>query len=229
MEAKKTPKADLENKRSLFMQVGLVTALLIVIGLFSWSQAEKKVEMLDMGGEVIENEMMDVTVEEQKPQEPVKVETAALSNYLEVVKNDTKIDQEMSFLDDFDADALANMEVKTFAKKEEAVQEEVPVFDAEEMPQFQGKDLNAFRNWVQGKIVYPQLAAENGVTGRVSLTFVVEKDGSVTNVQVLRGVDRELDAAAVKAVQASPKWTPGKTHGKPVRIRYNMPVDFVLQ
>ena len=228
MEAKKSPKADLENKRGLFIQVGLVAALLVVIGLFSWSQSEKKVDMLAMDGEVVENEMIDVTVEEQKPQEPVKVETATLSNYLQVVKNDAKIEQELTFLDDFDADALANMDIKTFARKEEAVQEEMPVFDAEEMPKFQGKDLNAFRNWVQGQIVYPSLAAENGVQGRVSLTFVVEKDGSVTNVAILRGVDRELDAAAIKAVQGSPKWTPGKTHGKPVRIRYNMPVDFIL-
>ena len=104
---------------------------------------------------------------------------------------------------------------------------ELPVFDAETMPKFQGGDLGKFRNWVQSSIAYPADAKAKGIQGRVSLTFVIEKDGTLTGVQVLRGVEG-LNDAAVKAVASSPKWTPGTTHGEPVRIRYNMPVDFIL-
>lgn len=228
MEAKKTPKADLENKRGMFLQIGLMLTLLIIIGLFSWSQSEQKVETMSATGEVVEQDVMDVTVQEQKQPEPVKVETAALSDFIKVVKNDAKIDQEFTFLDDFDTEALSNMEVKTFAKKEEAIEEEIPIFSAEEMPKFQGKDINEFRKWVVSNLVYPQLAQENGISGRVTIQFVIERDGKLSNVEVIRGVDRELDAAAVKTVSSSPKWTPGKNNGKPVRIKYIIPVDFTL-
>lgn len=229
MEAKKTPKADLENKRGAFLELGLVIAMLIIVGLFSISQSEKKVDMMASGGEIIEQEVIDVTVQEDKPVDVKPVETAAISDIIKIVKDDAKIKQEFTFLEDFDADALSNLEVKTFAKKEEAVDEEVPVFSAEEMPMFQGKDINEFRNWVGKNLVYPQLAAENGIQGRVTISFVVERDGKVSNVEIMRSVDRELDAAAVKTVSSSPKWTPGKNRGKPVRIKYIIPVDFTLQ
>ncbi|MEG2606799.1 MAG: energy transducer TonB [Mucinivorans sp.] len=227
MEVKKTPKADLENKRGTFIEIGLVIALLIMIGLFSWSQKEQTVELMDTNTEVAINDVVDVTIENKKIEEPVKIQTA-VSDLIKVVKNDSKIEQEFTFLDDFDSEALSNLEVRTFVKKEEAVAEEVILFDAEEMPTFQGKDINAFRKWVGDHLEYPQMALENGVSGRVTISFVVERDGSVTKVKVMRGVDRELDAAAIKTVSASPKWAPGKNHGKAVRINYVIPVDFVL-
>ncbi|MEG0163509.1 MAG: energy transducer TonB, partial [Mucinivorans sp.] len=199
MEVKKTPKADLENKRGTFIEIGLVIALLIMIGLFSWSQKEQTVELMDTNTEVTVNDVVDVTIENKKIEEPVKIQTA-VSDLIKVVKNDSKIEQEFTFLDDFDSEALSNLEVRTFVKKEEAVAEEVILFDAEEMPTFQGKDINAFRKWVGDHLEYPQMALENGVSGRVTISFVVERDGSVTKVKVMRGVDRELDAAAIKTV-----------------------------
>ncbi|MEG1037394.1 MAG: energy transducer TonB [Mucinivorans sp.] len=228
MEAKKTPKADLENKRGAFIEIGLVIALLIMIGLFSWSQKEKVVDMLATNAEVVEQDVVDVTVEEKKPEEPAKIETANVSDLLKVVKNDAKIEHEFTILDGMDDDALANLEVKTYNKTEEVVEEEMVVFEAEEMPKFQGKGLEAFRVWVLNNTQYPQMALENNIQGKVTVSFVVERDGKLSNVKVIRGVDRELDQAAIKTISSSPKWTPAKNHGKPVRLNYIMPVDFVI-
>ncbi len=227
MEVKKSPKADLQNKRSLFLQIGIVLSLAVIIGLFSWSQKEKVIEQIDLGGDIAEQEMIEITVQEEKPQEPVKRQQMMISEIIKIVKDDSKIEADFSIFDEFTD--LGEIEVKTFTKPDEEVDEDIPVMTAEEMPTFQGKDINAFRAWCQGNAVYPAMAQENGVQGRVVVSFVVERDGSVSNVKVLRGQDRDLDAAAIKVVSQSPKWAPGKNRGKPVRFTYNMPIDFVLQ
>lgn len=96
-------------------------------------------------------------------------------------------------------------------------------------PSFQGGDANAFSRWVNMRLVYPELAKENGVQGRVTVQFTIEKDGTVTNVKVLRGVDPALDAEAVRVVSSSPKWTPGMMRGNVVRVNYTYPVVFSLR
>lgn len=231
MEIKKSPKADLQSKRRTFFLVGLIVALAIMIGLFSWSQSTKVIDNIDIQGDIVEQDVVDVTVQDQKPVEPPKVEPTMISDIMKIVKNDAKIEGKIDFFDDMDLGDLTDLKVKSFSSstKEEAVEEDIPVFSAEENPMFQGKDINAFRKWCGDNLVYPQIAAENGIQGRVLMSFVVERDGSISNVKVVRSADRELDAAAVKIISSSPKWTPGKNRGKPVRFFYNMPVDFVLQ
>lgn len=228
MEVKKSPKADLQNKRSIFMLVGLAVAMLLIIWLFSWSQKEKVIQDVSYDGDMAEIEVADITVQEEKPQEQVKPQQAVLSDIMKIVKDNTKIDADMTFLDDLAGTDLSGLEIKTF-KKEETVEEDVPVVTAEEMPTFQGKDINAFRKWCGENLVYPSIAQDNGIQGRVFLSFVVERDGSISNVRVLRGADRELDKAAVDVIAKSPKWSPGRNRGKPVRFTYNMPIDFILQ
>ena len=97
------------------------------------------------------------------------------------------------------------------------------------MPTFQGGDLNTFRNWVQSNVRFPQIALENGIQGTVVLSFVIEKDGSLTNIQVMQSPDRALADEAVRVLQSSPKWTPGKQRNSPVRVRYTLPVEFRIQ
>ena len=87
----------------------------------------------------------------------------------------------------------------------------------------------AFRNWVQERLRYPTIAAENGISGRVTLTFVIEKDGSLTNIQVLQSPDRSLSDEAIRVLESSPKWTPGKQRSTPVRVKYTLPVEFRIQ
>jgi protein TonB len=99
-------------------------------------------------------------------------------------------------------------------------------FIVEVMPLFRGGDLSKFRDWVQRRASYPQAAVDNKIRGTVYLTFIVEKDGSVSNVTVVKGIDPLLDNEAVKAISESPKWTPGLQRGQPVRVRFSIPLNF---
>lgn len=112
---------------------------------------------------------------------------------------------------------------------QEEVKEEEVFLVVEEMPSFGSGDANEFRNYVAQNMKYPEVAAENGIQGRVFVQFVVEPDGSITNVRVIRGVDPALDKEAIRVVQSSPKWNPGKQRGKPVRVSFTFPITFVLQ
>lgn len=99
---------------------------------------------------------------------------------------------------------------------------------ADVMPTFKGGDINKFREWVQKKTKYPQIATENGIQGKVYITFIIEIDGSVSDVKVARGVDPLIDNEALKSVMSSPKWSPGMNKGKAVRVAYMIAVNFEL-
>lgn len=115
----------------------------------------------------------------------------------------------------------------SFGQEKDSIQQEKLQYqDVDEKPSFNGGDANQFAVWVGQNIVYPEIAAKNGVKGRVVLQFVIEKDGSVTEVEVLRGVDPALDAEAVRVVSMSPKWNPGKVDGQPVRVSFTFPLLF---
>jgi protein TonB len=103
-----------------------------------------------------------------------------------------------------------------------------PFFLVEVMPSFRGGDINRFRDWVQKRTNYPQEALEKKIQGRVFLTFIIETDGSVSNVTVVKGVDSLIDSEAVKAIEASPKWSPGLQRGQPVRVRYSLWLNFLI-
>jgi len=139
------------------------------------------------------------------------------------------IDSDVKFEDDETSeDKVVEIYAPVLKAEEEEVEEEVFVI-VEDMPKFKGGDINTFREWVQKRVRYPELAAENGIQGRVFITFVVETNGTVSNVSVSRSVDQLLDDAAKEAVMASPKWEPGMQRGRPVRVRYSIPIIFQLQ
>jgi len=110
-----------------------------------------------------------------------------------------------------------------------AAGEDAPFMTVSNPPKFQGGDLNDFRNWVQARLVYPTVAQENGIQGRVTLQFVVERDGRVSNIQVLGAPDRSLGEEALRVVATSPRWTPGDNRGEPARVIFTLPVVFQLQ
>ncbi|HIW11340.1 MAG TPA: TonB family protein [Candidatus Rikenella faecigallinarum] len=232
MELKKSPKADLENKRSIFLEIGIIVALAACIGMFSWSQKERVVEIVEQTPVVVETEMTEVTVQEDKrPPAPMKTQAVVLSDLLNVVKNDAKIEQTMNILD-LDVTTDLAVDVTQFGGTytgEGEVEEEEPVIIAETMPSFQGGDINAFAQWCGKHIVYPAAAADNGSQGKVIVQFVVERDGSISHVTILRGVDKFLDEEAMRVVKSSPKWSPGANRGKPVRVYVQVPINFVLE
>ena len=226
MEIKKSPKADLQNKRGLLLEIGLAVALLVVIIAFAYTPKEHRIEQVDLNYAIVEEEITEITRQEQKPPEPPKkVEVKVIADLLQVVTNDTKITTEVDFSEfDEDTEVLQQVEVV-----EEVVVDDEPFLIAETMPSFQGGDLNKFRNWVQSNVKFPQIALENGIQGRVVLSFVIEKDGRLTNIQVLQTPDRSLSEEAVRVLNKSPKWSPGKQRNQVVRVKYTLPVVFKVQ
>lgn len=111
---------------------------------------------------------------------------------------------------------------------QEGITTDEPFLMVEVMPSFKGGDINKFREWVQKRTNYPQIAIDNKIQGRVYLTFIIEPDGALSNITVVKGVDPVIDIEAVKAIQSSPKWTPGLQRGQPVRVRYSMWLNFVI-
>jgi protein TonB len=111
---------------------------------------------------------------------------------------------------------------------QEGTETDGPFFLVEVMPSFKGGGLEKFRDWVQRRTNYPKEAIERKIKGRVTLTFIVEKDGSVSNVIIVKGIDPLIDDAAVKAISESPKWTPGMQRGEPARVRYIIPLNFTF-
>ena len=230
MEVKKSAKANLEDKKLLLREIGLVVALLVVLGAFQWSSKEKSTETLQADNfVVVEEEMVPITTDvppppPEAPKEPV------VSDIIDIVDDDIKVDNTLLLSTEDEGLAIT---VKDYVAEstyvEEEIEEEVPFAIVEHKPKFQGGDQNDFTKWVFNNIVYPEIAKENGVQGRVILQFTVDKDGSVKNVKVLRGVDSSLDKEAVRVVSSSPKWEPGRQRDKPAKVTFVFPVIFQLR
>ena len=230
MEIKKSEKASLENKRFLFTEVGFVVALLIVLGAFEYTSKEKKTAVLEADETIVEVEDMVPITQETPPPPEAAPKIPILSDNLDIVDDDIEVDDSM-FQNLEDSDDLA-VEIMDYVEEveEETVEEEaIPFQLVEEKPSFQGGDANQFSKWVNSKLVYPEIAKENGVQGRVTLQFTVNADGTVSNVKVLRGVDPALDKEAVRVVSMSPKWKPGKQRDRAVKVTYTFPVIFQLR
>ncbi len=223
MELKKNPKVDVNNKRSILLEIGLILALCIVIAAFLYTPREVVVEKIDMNYGPVEEQITEITRQDQKPPEPPKkTEITVITDILNIVTNDEKIETDFGFAE-FDQDVEI---IQTVAVEEETIEDDQPFIKVEEMPTFQGGDLMTFRNWVQSKVRYPQIAQENNISGRVLLMFVVERDGSLTNIQVLQTPDSSLSDEAIRVLKTSPKWKPGKQRNQTVRVKYTLPIEF---
>ncbi|MDT8373402.1 MAG: energy transducer TonB [Bacteroidales bacterium] len=228
MELKKNEKANLEKKKSLFLQIGLILALIICIVALEWTSGQRRDSIFDgMTEEAIEEEQIPVT--EETPPEEIPPPEVTVTDLFEIVEDDVFIENEVRFQDDETSeDKVVEIYAPVLQAEEEETEDEIFVI-VEDMPKFRGGDINKFREWVQKRVRYPELAAENGIQGRVFISFVVETNGNVSNVTVTRSVDALLDDAAKEAVAASPRWEPGMQRGRPVRVRYSIPIIFQLQ
>ena len=183
MEPKKSEKANLENKKALFIEVGLIIALLVCLGAMEWTSGQKKDSAFaGMTEEAIEEEQIPVT--EETPPEEMPPPEVTVTDLFEIVEDDVVIDNEVKFEDDETSeDKVVEIYAPVLQAEEEEVEEEIFVI-VEDMPKFKGGDINKFREWVQKRVRYPELAAENGIQGRVFITFVVETNGNVSNVSI---------------------------------------------
>ena len=229
MEVKKSPKADLTKSSTMFLEIGLIAALAIVLLAFEWKTGNiKKAELSANDIIAAEEEIIPITEEENvvRPKMPT---IPILSDAIDIVDDDIKVDEEMFSFEDSE-DLGVDMNDYGYEVGEESVEEEaIPFALVEQKPLFQGGDANAFSKWVNQNLAYPDIAKENGIQGRVTLQFTVGTDGKVSGVKVLRGVDPSLDKEAVRVVSSSPKWTPGKQRDRPVKVTYTFPVIFQLK
>ena len=228
MEIKKDPSVDVQNKRFLFLEIGLSLALLAVIGVFLYTSKDNKIEQVVREVEIVEEEITEITRQDVKPPAPIqRTEIKVFSDALSIVTNDEKITTDVNF-NEFEEDMVVEV-IQQKPVVEEVIEDDQPFVRVEKMPSFKGGDLMTFRNWVMERIRYPQIAQENNITGRVLLGFVIEKDGSLTNIQVLQTPDSSLSDEAIRVLKTSPKWTPGKQGNKTVRVKYTLPVEFRIQ
>ena len=229
MEIKKSEKASLENKKLLFIEIGLVVSLAITLFAFEWTSTETETALLEDNTEILVEEEIISTQMDTPPPPPAAPKIPVLSDQIDIVDDEIEIEDDMFM--NLEDDASLGVEIMDYVEVEEEVVEEeaIPFQLVEEKPSFQGGDANQFSKWVNSRLVYPEIAKENGVQGRVTLQFTVEKDGSVTKVKVLRGVDPSLDKEAVRVVSMSPKWKPGKQRDRAVPVTYTFPVIFQLR
>ncbi len=232
MEIKKSPKADLQNKRIIFLLFGLVIALGITGLAFSMNSKPEAGEYKPPKRETTEMEQIDNTRQDQPetPPEQQKAQAQVVTDVLNIVSNDQKIETNIVFAED--ADEFDDFEMIIEEKEEEIVEEEIFI-TVEEMPKFRGGGLPEFRTWVQQNVKYPQIALENGIQGNVVIQFVVGSDGKMTNFKVLQSPDKTLSDATIdvlkKANEMKNGWKPGKQRGKPVKVSFTLPVAFKIQ
>ena len=230
MEIKKAKKADLEGQKSTSLLIGYIITLATIFVAFEWTTREyKETEPVIYAASVpYEEEIIPIT-QETPPPPPAAPKIPVLSDQIDIVDDEIEIEDDMFM--NLEDDASLGVEIMDYVEVEEEVVEEeaIPFQLVEEKPSFQGGDANQFSKWVNQRLVYPEIAKENGVQGRVTLQFTVEKDGSVTKVKVLRGVDPSLDKEAVRVVSMSPKWKPGKQRDRAVPVTYTFPVIFQLR
>ena len=229
MEVKKTPKASLENKRALFIEIGLIVALAVVYIAFNWTSKDVQVSTLEAENQVVQEEEIIPITQETPPPPPEAPKIPVLSDQIDIVDDEIEVDNDFLSLEDSDDMGVEIMDYVENVQEEVVEEEAIPFQLVEEKPSFMGGDANQFSAWVNKSLVYPEIAKENGVQGRVTLQFTVEKDGSVTKVKVLRGVDPSLDKEAVRVVSMSPKWKPGKQRDRAVPVTYTFPVYFQLR
>lgn len=224
MEIKKNPEVDLEKKRSLFLAAGYVVALALVLTAFEWKTYERSAA--DLGQLVIddlEEEIIPITEQNQPPPPPPPPPPPAPE--IEIVEDDVEIEEEVEIMD-------------VEATQETIIEEVVPVEEepaepdfftiVEDMPSFPGGDA-ALLKYIAEHVEYPAIAKENGITGVVYVSYIVDKDGSVKDVKVVRGADPFLDKEAVRVVKTLKGYKPGKQRGKPVPVQFTIPIRFQLQ
>lgn len=227
MEVKKSPKADLEGKKTTWMLVGYVIVLAFMFVAFEWTKRDIVIDTSQaLSDLVFEEEIVPITEQKQEVAPPPP-EVPAAAEILNIV--DDKADVEESVVASTE-DTGQKVEVKYVpVKVVEEEPEEQTIFEVvEQMPDFPG-GMGALMQFLSKNIKYPTIAQENGTQGRVIVQFVVNRDGSIVDPRVVKSVDPYLDKEALRVIGTMPKWKPGMQRGKPVRVKYTVPVMFRLQ
>ena len=228
MELKKNPKADLEKRRGLYLEIGLVVILAATLVAFEVKSYDSEEETAFQREVIDEPEEVIIQTDVVEPPPPPPPEVPEVTTLINVVDDEQKIENEFVVNAEV-TEETKNVEITQVKVEEEEEVAEEPIFTVvESEPEFPG-GMEALYKYLAQNIKYPQLARENGITGKVYVTFVVEKDGSIANPRILRDIGGGCGAEAIRVVKAMPKWSPGKQRGKAVRVQFNLPVNFNLK
>ncbi len=224
MEPKKTEKADLTNKSWLFFNIGLVITLLIVVMAFEYSSKDNT-DVVDLSNNNNNlEEILEVPPTEQPPPPPPKIQQPQIIEVPdeEEIKDEIKVEFDVEVTTDTKIEEITIAPI--VAEKEDVDQ----IFLVVEESATPKGGMGAFYKYVQDKMKYPAQARRMGIEGKVFVEFVINRDGSITDVRSIKGIGAGCDEEAVRVVQGAPPWNPGKQRGKPVRQRYVVPIIFKL-
>jgi protein TonB len=217
----------LEKDKSLNYLMGIVIALAILFVGFEWGESDLEVSVDTGISNIIDEEEIEATEQNEPPPPAPEPEVIKAPDIIEIVENNIEVET-VNFTSEDDAShAQQETYVPPVEQKEEEVDDDFIFMSVEKNPEFPGGE-QALMKWINEHIVYPTIAAENGIYGRVSCQFVVNADGSVTDVEVIRPVNQYLDREAIRVLKMLPKFKPGEQRGKPVRVRFSVPVRFQL-
>jgi protein TonB len=225
METKKNPRADLTLKRGLFIQIGLAVVVGLLLVAINWTTKIRNIDHLGhfIGNEIFEDVM--VTKPEEKIVPPPPMPKQAVVDVITII--DKGQESNLDKIVDLGPDYQNPMNIPVVAQ-EVPIEEPEVLICAEQGPEFPGGEAELFR-YLRKNIRYPEIAKTNNIQGRVFLQFVVDSQGNITRIKVLRSVDPFLDAEAIRVVQNMPKWKPGVQGGKNVHVAFTLPVNFVLR
>ena len=222
METKKSSGAYLENKKTIMYMIGFVMVLSLAYITLEWSKTNVTVfkpiaSTIDEGEPILD---VPQTMPETPPPPPPPVQ---LIDEIKVVDDNIAV-TEVEFKSDFNKDEVVTSPPVTYGDAPVEDMPDVPVVFAEKMPQFNGN----VNEYLSKNIRYPQIAIDTYTQGRVICQFVVGKDGSVEEIEIVRSIDPSLDKEALRVIKSMPKWKPGMQNGKPVKVRMTLPVNFRL-
>lgn len=223
MESKKTEKADLGKRGSLFFNIGLFSAMLIIVFAFEYKQYDDG-SLVDLGQVTDDFEdLLEIPPTEQPPPPPPKIQQPEIIE----VPDEEEIEEEIEV--DLDVEITENEVIEDIIV-EEAPEEEVAdeIFQIVEEPATPPGGLQAFYAYVAKKMKYPSQARRMGIEGKVFVQFVVDKDGTLTDVKAVKGIGAGCDEEAVRVIKGAPKWSPPKQRGQPVKQRIILPITFKL-
>lgn len=225
MESRKTRNADLEHKRTVFLQIGFIIAISAALAAFEWKTP-------DYGNIVLPpvtavepvTDIIDVVIDKK-----MELPKPANTTLIVEVENSTENTPDIEIKSEIDpGENIEPYKMPEMIPEESDPSEKEPFTVVEQKPEFPGGDA-ALMKYLATNTTYPAIAKESGISGTVFITFVIEKDGSISSIGVLREVAGGCTEEALRVVSEMPRWTPGKQRSKPVRVRMNLPVKFVLR
>lgn len=224
MVTKKSPRANLEDKKSVFVLLGLVMVLSMVFITLEWSRANVRIVNIDdLYGIPTDEDLIPQTAAPATPPPPPPPPPSFIEE-IEIVDNNTRA-SEVKFVSETNENEIVNLVTTTSYEVTPEADPEVVLIFVEQMPEFNGN----VHDYLSKSVRYPAIAIEHGIEGKVICQFVINRDGSVVDVVVLKGVHPSLDSEALRVVKSMPNWKPGRQNGKAVRVKCTIPVSFRLR